>query len=76
MMKEVQLCWTEGTRPPLRNNQHCGPWMIKSKASLDVLETLRLAGCATFGPGSHWLAERDTWPARLRLPALRTRQHA
>jgi hypothetical protein len=72
-MKEVRLCWTEGTSPPGPDNQHCGPWMVKSEASLAVLETMRLAGCEAFGPGSHWLVERGVWPARSRPMAVRTR---
>lgn len=63
-MKEIRLCWAEGTSPPASNQRHCGPWLVKSDASLEVLGTMMLAGCAAFGPGTHWLMERDAiWPS-------------
>lgn len=59
-MKEVRLCWRKGSIPAIKSTAaHCGPWLAKSPETLKILGDLEKAGCIAFGPGSHWIAERE-----------------
>lgn len=58
-MREIRLCWKKGAGPTTESAPHCGPWLVKSFETHKILSDLERAGCVAFGPGSHWIAERE-----------------
>jgi hypothetical protein len=37
----------------------CGPWFPRTPENLRMLRIMRQYGIGTFGPGSHWIEERE-----------------
>lgn len=58
-MKEIQLCWRSSADPAPEHVPICGPWLGNSPETIKILNDLRRAGAIAFGPGSHWISERE-----------------
>lgn len=57
-MIEIQLQWSLGIYKH-RGTPGVGLWHPDTPENRQILEAVRDAGNETFGPGTHWIAERN-----------------
>jgi len=59
-MKEIRICWrADVIRHEEETGQHGGLWFPWTLEMLAALVAMEEAGNEIYGPGSHWIEERD-----------------
>ncbi len=57
-MKEIRLCKSIPEESVGQSSQH-GLWIPESAAAREAIEVLAAAGNERYGPGTHWVEERN-----------------
>ena len=58
-MQEIRLRWSEGFREEDGSPKDGGLWHPDTPENRETLELLMESGNETYGPGTHWIEERE-----------------
>lgn len=59
-MKEIRVAWSVVGRKSIANEEiQAGLWHPKTEQTMHDMEIVRDSGNEAYGPGTHWIEERE-----------------